>query len=139
MVTLAVLPGMLRTSLVVANLASPGNSSRAINLLVSQPGIVGLGYLPRVTIKHTAYHTEGQIYIPEVNGMLAVGCILLVLTFRESVKLAAAYGIAVTGTMAITSVLYYIVIRHTWGWNKWKSMALLALFLTFDIPFLVAN
>lgn len=98
-----------------------------------------LGYLPRVTIKHTAYHTEGQIYIPEVNGMLAVGCILLVLTFRESVKLAAAYGIAVTGTMAITSVLYYIVIRHTWGWNKWKSMALLALFLTFDIPFLVAN
>jgi KUP system potassium uptake protein len=98
-----------------------------------------LGYLPRVTIKHTAYHTEGQIYIPEVNGLLAVGCILLVLTFRESVKLAAAYGIAVTGTMAITSVLYYIVIRHTWGWNKWKCMALLALFLTFDIPFLVAN
>jgi KUP system potassium uptake protein len=98
-----------------------------------------LGYLPRVTIKHTAYHTEGQIYIPEVNSMLAIGCILLVLTFRESVKLAAAYGIAVTGTMAITSILYYIVIRHSWGWNKWKCMAILALFLTFDIPFLVAN
>jgi KUP system potassium uptake protein len=65
-----------------------------------------LGYLPRVTIKHTAYHTEGQIFIPEVNMLLAVGCILLVLAFRESVKLAAAYGIAVTGTMAITSVLY---------------------------------
>ena len=61
------------------------------------------------------------------------------LTFRESVKLAAAYGIAVTGTMAITSILYYIVVRHTWGWSKWKAMALLALFLTFDIPFLVAN
>jgi KUP system potassium uptake protein len=98
-----------------------------------------LGYLPRVTIKHTAYHTEGQIYIPEVNGMLAVGCILLVLTFRESVKLAAAYGIAVTGTMAITSVLYYIVARYTWGWNKWRAGAVLALFLSFDIPFLVAN
>jgi KUP system potassium uptake protein len=98
-----------------------------------------LGYLPRVTIKHTAYHTEGQIYIPEVNTLLAVGCILLVLTFRESVKLAAAYGIAVTGTMAITSVLYYIVVRYTWGWNKWKARAVLALFLTFDIPFLVAN
>ena len=56
-----------------------------------------LGYLPRVTVKHTAYHTEGQIYIPEVNNMLAIGCIMLVLTFRESVKLAAAYGIAVTG------------------------------------------
>ena len=98
-----------------------------------------LGYLPRVTIKHTAYHTEGQIYIPEVNRLLAVGCILLVLTFRESVKLAAAYGIAVTGTMAITSILYYIVARHTWGWRKWRAGALLALFLSFDIPFLLAN
>ena len=98
-----------------------------------------LGYLPRVTIKHTAYHTEGQIYIPEVNNMLAVGCLALVLTFRESVKLAAAYGIAVTGTMAITSILYYIVARHTWGWSRWKAGALLALFLSFDIPFLLAN
>ena len=80
-----------------------------------------LGYLPRVTIKHTAYHTEGQIYIPEVNSLLAVGCIALVLTFRESVKLAAAYGIAVTGTMAITSILYYIVVRHSWGWSKWQA------------------
>jgi KUP system potassium uptake protein len=98
-----------------------------------------LGYLPRVTIKHTAYHTEGQIYIPEVNNMLAIGCLALVLTFRESVKLAAAYGIAVTGTMAITSVLYYIVVRHSWGWSRWKAGGLLALFLAFDIPFLLAN
>jgi KUP system potassium uptake protein len=98
-----------------------------------------LGYLPQVTIKHTAYHTEGQIYIPEVNGLLAFGCLALVLTFRESVRLAAAYGIAVTGTMAITSILYYIVARHTWGWNWWKASAVVALFLAFDIPFLVAN
>jgi KUP system potassium uptake protein len=98
-----------------------------------------LGYLPRVTIKHTAYHTEGQIFIPEVNMLLAVGCILLVLAFRESVKLAAAYGIAVTGTMAITSILYYIVARHTWGWSKWRAGAILLLFLSFDIPFLLAN
>lgn len=98
-----------------------------------------LGYFPRVTIRHTAYHTEGQIYIPEVNGLLAFGCILLVLTFRESVKLAAAYGIAVTGTMAITSLLYYIVVRDTWGWSRGKSLAILALFLSFDLPFLGAN
>jgi KUP system potassium uptake protein len=98
-----------------------------------------LGYLPRVTIRHTAYHTEGQIYVPEVNHLLAVGCLGLVLTFRESVKLAAAYGIAVTGTMAITSILYYIVVRHSWGWSRWKAGALLVLFLSFDIPFLVAN
>jgi KUP system potassium uptake protein len=98
-----------------------------------------LGYLPRVTVKHTAYQVEGQIYIPEVNWLLGVGCILLVLTFRESVKLAAAYGIAVTGTMAITSILYYIVARHTWGWSRGRAAAVLALFISFDIPFFVAN
>jgi KUP system potassium uptake protein len=98
-----------------------------------------LGYLPRVTIKHTAYHTEGQIFVPEVNSMLAIGCLGLVLTFRESVKLAAAYGIAVTGTMAITSILFYIVARHTWGWSRWKAGGLLALFMGFDLPFLLAN
>lgn len=98
-----------------------------------------LGYLPRVTVKHTAYHTEGQIYIPEVNRLLGIGCILLVLTFRESVKLAAAYGIAVTGTMAITSILYFIVARYTWGWKPWKAGLILALFLSFDFPFFAAN
>jgi KUP system potassium uptake protein len=98
-----------------------------------------LGYLPRVTVKHTAYHTEGQIYIPEVNRLLGIACILLVLTFRESVKLAAAYGIAVTGTMAITSILYFIVARYTWGWSRWKAGLILALFLSFDFPFFAAN
>ncbi|MBC7927043.1 MAG: KUP/HAK/KT family potassium transporter, partial [Bryobacteraceae bacterium] len=73
---------------------------------------MALGYFPQVTIRHTASHTEGQIYIPEMNALLAVACLLLVLTFRESVKLAAAYGIAVTGTMAITSILFYVVARH---------------------------
>jgi KUP system potassium uptake protein len=138
----ALVPAVLPTYLLVL-------LSSAATVIASQALISGafsltrqamlLGYLPRVTIKHTAYHTEGQIYIPEVNGLLAIGCILLVLTFRESVKLAAAYGIAVTGTMAITSILYYIVVRHRWGWSWWKSASLLALFLSFDIPFLVAN
>ncbi len=98
-----------------------------------------LGYMPRVTVKHTSYHTEGQIFIPEVNRLLGIGCILLVLTFRESVKLAAAYGIAVTGTMAITSVLYFIVARYTWGWPRWKATTVLLLFLSFDFPFFAAN
>jgi KUP system potassium uptake protein len=98
-----------------------------------------LGYLPRMTIKHTAYHTEGQIYIPRVNALLAIGSIGLVLIFRHSVKLAAAYGIAVTGTMTITSILFYIVSRYTWGWSRLKAGALLALFLCFDVPFLLAN
>ena len=97
------------------------------------------GFLPRMTIRHTAYENEGQIYIPEVNALLAIGCLTLVLTFRESVKLAAAYGIAVTGTMAVTSILYYLVIRYSWGWGKWRSLGILALFLSLDIPFLAAN
>jgi KUP system potassium uptake protein len=98
-----------------------------------------LGYFPNVTVHHTSEQTEGQIYIPEVNALLAVGCLLLVLTFRESVKLAAAYGIAVTGTMAITSVLFFFVTRYVWNWALWKALALLVFFLSFDIPFLGAN
>ena len=100
---------------------------------------MALGYFPQVTIRHTAHHTEGQIYIPEINALLGAGCLLLVITFRESVRLAAAYGIAVTGTMAITSILYYIVAKYTWHWPAWKAGAVLALFLAIDIPFLAAN
>jgi KUP system potassium uptake protein len=138
----ALVPGGWATLLLVA-------LSSAATVIASQALISGafsltrqamlLGYLPRVTIKHTAYHTEGQIYIPEVNRLLGFGCILLVLTFRESVKLAAAYAIAVTGTMAITSILFYIVARYTWGWARWKSIAILVLFLSFDFPFFAAN
>jgi KUP system potassium uptake protein len=98
-----------------------------------------LGFFPRVTIRHTSRDTEGQIYIPEINWLLAAGCILLVLTFRASDRLAAAYGIAVTGTMAITSIVYYIVTRHTWGWSRGKAIPLLALFLSFDLAFFGAN
>jgi KUP system potassium uptake protein len=100
---------------------------------------VQLGFLPRVTVKHTSHETEGQIYIPEVNWGLAIACIALVLNFRESSKLAAAYGIAVTGTMGITSVVYFVVVRNTWGWSLAKSLPLLVLFLAFDLPFFGAN
>ena len=76
-----------------------------------------LGYLPRVTIVHTSGKTEGQIYIPEVNWLLMVACVALVLGFRASSDLADAYGIAVTGTMAITSILFYFVARDRWRWS----------------------
>ncbi len=98
-----------------------------------------LGYFPRVTIKHTSSETEGQIYIPEINWFLAAACIALVIAFRASDRLAAAYGIAVTGTMAITSVVYYVVTRQTWGWSRVKALPLLALFLAFDLPFFASN
>jgi KUP system potassium uptake protein len=100
---------------------------------------VQLGYLPRVTVQHTSSETEGQIYVPEVNWGLAVACIALVLTFQESSKLAAAYGIAVTGTMGITSIVYFVVLRQTWGWSLAKALPLLVLFLAFDLPFFGAN
>jgi KUP system potassium uptake protein len=99
---------------------------------------VQLGYAPRVTIVHTSGKTEGQIFIPEVNSLLMVACLALVLGFRASSGLADAYGIAVTGTMAITSVLFFFVARDRWRWPVWKAGALLALFLTFDLGFFAA-
>ncbi len=98
-----------------------------------------LGYFPRVTIKHTSSETEGQIYIPEINWFLAIACIALVLGFEKSDRLASAYGIAVTGTMAITSVVFYVVTRQTWKWTRWIAVPLLALFLAFDLPFFASN
>ena len=98
-----------------------------------------MGYFPRVTVRHTDADTEGQIYVPEVNWALAAGCLALVLTFRESSRLAAAYGIAVTGTMVITSVVYFVALRTHFGWTLAKALPVLALFLAFDLPFLGAN
>jgi KUP system potassium uptake protein len=99
---------------------------------------VQLGYLPRLTIVHTSGETEGQIYIPEVNWVLMVGCLALVLGFRSSTDLADAYGIAVTGTMAITSVLFYFVARNLWRWSRLRAGAVVAVFLCFDLAFLGA-
>jgi len=100
---------------------------------------VQLGYSPRVTIKHTSHTEAGQIYIPEVNQALAVACIGLVLAYRSSSNLAAAYGIAVTGTMTITTVLYYDVMRTRWNWPFWKAGGLAGLFLFVDATFFAAN
>ncbi|HBY60621.1 MAG TPA: potassium transporter Kup, partial [Solibacterales bacterium] len=98
-----------------------------------------LGFLPRVRVRHTAHDVQGQIYIPEINLALAFGCVLLVLVFQSSTRLAAAYGIAVTGTMAITSLMFYIITRARWRWPWWKAVPLLLLFLALDLPFLAAN
>jgi KUP system potassium uptake protein len=100
---------------------------------------VQLGFFPRVTVRHTSREAEGQIYVPEINWLLMIACVALVLAFRESGRLAAAYGIAVTGTMAITSIVYFEVTRTTWGWSLAKALPLLLLFLSFDIPFFAAN
>jgi len=98
-----------------------------------------LGYSPRLSIIHTSYKQAGQIYVPEVNKALAIGCVILVLAFQRSENLTAAYGIAVTGTMAITSVLYAVVSRQRWNWPLWQVFAMLTVFLFIDLSFLGAN
>jgi KUP system potassium uptake protein len=100
---------------------------------------IRLGYFPRLTVLHTSGEAEGQIYLPLMNWGLAIACIALVLIFRESSRLAAAFGLAVSGTMLITSLVYYTVVRHAWGWSFAKSAAILGFFLCFDIPFVIAN
>jgi KUP system potassium uptake protein len=100
---------------------------------------VQLGYSPRITVVHTSAKEAGQIFIPEVNRMLGLGCILLVLLFKNSNSLGAAYGIAVTGTMLITTLLFHTVACDRWRWPKWKARALTALFLLVDVAFFSAN
>ncbi len=100
---------------------------------------VQLGYSPRVTIRHTSSTEIGQIYIPEVNWLVGIATIALVLGFESSSNLAAAYGIAVTGTMAITTLLFHRVARDRWGWPRWKAWPLTVLFLAVDAAFFGAN
>jgi KUP system potassium uptake protein len=98
---------------------------------------VQLGYLPRMTIIHTSGDMEGRIYVPQVNTLLMVSCIGLVIGFRTSSALGAAYGIAVTGTMAVTSVLFFAAMRRQWG-NIMTGL-LVVCFLLIDVGFLAAN
>jgi KUP system potassium uptake protein len=98
-----------------------------------------LGFFPRVTVVHTSAKMEGQIYIPEMNWLLMAGTIAVVLQFRSSSGLAAAYGIAVTGTMGITSYLFYLVCRRRWGYSQAKALAFLLPFLAIDLAFFSAN
>jgi KUP system potassium uptake protein len=100
---------------------------------------IQLGYMPRMTIRHTSAHEAGQIYIPEVNKALAIGTLLLVVGFGSSTALGGAYGVAVTGTMAITTVLFVAVARQRWNWKPWHIAVFLLLFLTIDIAFFSSN
>ena len=100
---------------------------------------IQLGFVPRLRIAHTSEAAAGQIYIPIVNWALMTMVILLVLTFRSSSNLAAAYGIAVTGAMLIDSILISVVLRQMWNWNRFVVAGLLVLFFTVDFSYLSAN
>lgn len=98
-----------------------------------------LGYSPRMEVRHTSDQEIGQIYLPGINWSLLLAVLALVLGFRTSTNLAAAYGIAVTGTMAITSILAFFVVRNLWGWGRIKAGILIAFLLTIDLAFFSAN
>ncbi|HSB23305.1 MAG TPA: potassium transporter Kup [Burkholderiaceae bacterium] len=98
-----------------------------------------LGYAPRMEVRHTSSREIGQVFLPIVNRTLFVGVVVLVLGFGSSTNLAAAYGIAVTGTMAITTVLAFVVARRSWGWALPACVALFGAFLLIDLAFFAAN
>ena len=123
--------------------------STAATVIASQAVITGafsiarqaiqLGLLPRMLVMHTSETQEGQIFIPRVNRMLLVGVLALVLMFKNSSNLASAYGIAVTGTMVVTTALAFVVVWKMWKWPLWAAIGFISVFLAVDLAFLAAN
>ena len=117
-------------------IASQALISGAFSLTVQA---VQLDYLPRLKVTQTSRQHQGQVYVPLVNWLLLVGCLGLVLGFRTSSNLAAAYGIAVTTTMVITSLIFYEVIRYRWGWPALRAILIVTPLLLIDGAFLAGN
>jgi len=133
-------PAILYPLVVLATLAAIIASQALISGAYSlAQQAMQLGYLPRLTIVHTSGEASGQIYVPEINRLLAVACVLLVLAFQSSSNLAAAYGISVMGTMMCTTVLLGRVMRRRWGWTAAPAVAIVVAFLAIEIPFFAAN
>ncbi|MCE5181841.1 MAG: potassium transporter Kup, partial [Betaproteobacteria bacterium] len=100
---------------------------------------IQLGYSPRMEVQHTSEKEIGQIYMPTINWTLFIAVVALVLGFRTSTNMAAAYGIAVSSTMVITTALAFVVVRHQWGWGWIRSALLISFFLAIDLAFFTAN
>jgi KUP system potassium uptake protein len=127
---------MIVLAVAAAVIASQAVISGAYSLTMQA---VQLGFSPRIRIDHTSTREFGQIYIGGINWVLMIGCILLVLAFRTSSNLAAAYGVAVTTTMVITTILFHAVAVDRWGWNAWATGSLVTVFLIIDAAFFGAN
>jgi len=128
--------GLLALSVLAAIIASQALISGAYSLFRQA---IQLGYFPRLSVQHTNPDQRGQIYLPLVNTALAIGSITTVLEFKSSSNLAAAYGIAVTGTMIVTTIALFFVMLRNWKWPVWRAVALCGLFLIVDLIFFSAN
>ena len=100
---------------------------------------IQLGFTPRLEVRHTSAAAHGQVYLPLINWTLLAACVGLVVGFGSSANLAAAYGIAVTATMIITSLMVGVVAAEQWKWSRWKLLGLIGTFLLVDLTFLAAN
>jgi KUP system potassium uptake protein len=127
---------MIALATVAAVIASQALISGAFSITQQ---CIQLGYCPRLSIVHTSHTEHGQIYMPGVNRALMVGCLLIVLGFRSTTALGAAYGIAVTGSMAITTILFATLARGRWGWSWPRVIGLATVFLIVDLSFFGAN
>jgi len=134
-------PDALRAPLVLLATAATIIASQAVITgaysLTSQA--IALGLLPRMRVRQTAAHAIGQIYMPTVNWLLLAGVVLLVLTFRTSSSMAAAYGIAVTGTMVVTTCLAFVILWRAWNWPIERAIPFILPFLLLDLIFFGAN
>jgi len=128
--------GLLILSMLAAVIASQALISGAFSLIRQA---IQLGYFPRLMVRHTNPDQRGQIFLPLVNVALALGSIATVLGFKSSSALAAAYGIAVTGTMIVTTVALYFVMSRAWSWPAWRTVPLCGVFLLLDAVFFLSN
>jgi KUP system potassium uptake protein len=137
----AIVPGRFLVPMIVLSAAATVIASQALisgAYSITQQA-VQLGFSPRVTVVHTSEGHSGQIYVPEVNWALMIACVVLVAQFKSSDRLAAAYGLAVTGTMSVTTLAYFVVLLRTWRWPLYKAVPLCLLFVVVDLTFLVSN
>jgi KUP system potassium uptake protein len=132
----AVLYPMVALATVATIIASQAVISGAFSLTQQA---IHLGYLPPFRILHTSEKEPGQVYVSVVNWALMAGCLAIVLAFRSSEKLTGAYGLALTGTMTVTSVVYFVVLRRVWGWSLLKAGAVAGGFIVIDLAFLAGN
>jgi KUP system potassium uptake protein len=128
--------GLLALSVLAAIIASQALISGAYSLVRQA---IQLGYFPRLTVTHTNPDQRGQIYLPLVNVTLAIGSIATVYGFKSSTALAAAYGIAVTGTMIVTTLALFFVMLRAWKWPAWRAGLVCGAFLAIDVVFFAAN